>query len=207
MSKYLSSSELIFIISSPSGGGKSSLINSLLKITNNISLSISTTTRAPRPAEEDGIHYNFVNESDFIELINNNLLLEYAKIYGNYYGTTLKQVDDILSKGQDIIFDINWDGARQIKDVKKDAILIFILPPSIIELENRLRSRAQDSNDSIKNRLNSAAYEITFASYYDYVVVNDEFEDTLKQLYSIVISERIKKHKLNYLNIFANSYK
>ncbi|WP_253310098.1 MULTISPECIES: guanylate kinase [unclassified Rickettsia] len=186
---------LIIILSSPSGAGKSSLTRALLQIDDNLRLSVSATTRMPRPKEVEGISYYFKTKPEFEELIKQNMFLEYAKIYDNYYGTIKKYVDDLLDQGLDVLFDIDWQGAGNIKQAASNVISIFILPPSLEILERRLKDRAEDSNDAIKLRMQSATSEISHAKEYDYIVTNNDFDATLKKIHSIIVTERIKLKK------------
>ncbi|MCC8369171.1 MAG: guanylate kinase [Rickettsia endosymbiont of Oxypoda opaca] len=192
ISKGLITKGLIIILSSPSGAGKSSLTRALLKIDDNLRLSISATTRTPRPKEIEGISYYFKTKPEFEELIKQNMFLEYAKIYDNYYGTLKKYVDDLLDQGLDVLFDIDWQGARSIKQAASNVISIFILPPSLEVLEQRLRNRAADNEDVIKLRMQSAASEIEHAKEYDYIITNDDFDVTVEKIHSIIVTERAK---------------
>ncbi|MFY9589179.1 guanylate kinase [Rickettsia endosymbiont of Halotydeus destructor] len=184
---------LIIILSSPSGAGKSSLTRALLQIDDNLRLSVSATTRSIRSKEVEGVSYYFKNKEEFKELIKQNMFLEYAEIYGNYYGTIKKDVDDLLNQGLDVLFDIDWQGARSIKQATSNVLTIFVLPPSLEVLEQRLRHRAADSEEVIKLRMQSAASEITHSSEYDYIVTNDDFDVTVKKIHSIIVAERAKR--------------
>ncbi|AFE53752.1 guanylate kinase [Rickettsia prowazekii] len=183
---------LIIILSSPSGTGKSSLAKELLKIDNNLRLSISVTTRKPRLGEVDGINYYFKSDREFKTLVKQNKFLEYAKIYNDYYGTPKEYVKMLLKQGFDVLFDIDWQGVRSIKKNTNTVITIFILPPSIEILEQRLRNRATDNEETIKLRMQSAQNEISHANEYDYVVINDDFSQTLKKIHEIIVAERAK---------------
>jgi guanylate kinase len=184
---------LIIILSSPSGAGKSSLTRALLRIDDNLRLSVSTTTRAPRPKEIESISYYFKTRVEFEELIKQNMFLEYAEIYGNYYGTSKEQVNSLLNQGLDVLFDIDWQGARSIKHATSNVLTIFILPPSLEVLEQRLKNRAEDNEETIKLRMQSAATEIAHANEYDYIVTNDDFDVTVKKIHSIIVNERAKR--------------
>ncbi|AFE52349.1 guanylate kinase [Rickettsia prowazekii str. GvV257] len=183
---------LIIILSSPSGTGKSSLAKELLKIDNNLRLSISVTTRKPRLGEVDGINYYFKSDREFKTLVKQNKFLEYAKIYNDYYGTPKEYVKMLLKQDFDVLFDIDWQGVRSIKKNTNTVITIFILPPSIEILEQRLRNRATDNEETIKLRMQSAQNEISHANEYDYVVINDDFSQTLKKIHEIIVAERAK---------------
>lgn len=195
---------LIFIISAPSGGGKSSLIDKLLDIDPGLRCSISATTRPARSNEIDGVDYYFKTLSEFQSLIDKNQLIEYTAIYDNYYGTPKQQIEDWLNNGFDVLFDINFYGARFIKEqFPHNTISIFLLPPNLTVLEQRLRGRAQDSDEVLKARIAAARAEIELAKHYDYVVTNDDFNLTLQQLHSICIVERIKRSRIVQLNNFG----
>lgn len=183
---------LIIILSSPSGAGKSSLAKELLKIDHNLRLSISVTTRKPRLGEIEGVNYYFKTKLEFEKLVSQNKFFEYARIYDNYYGTLKEHVEVLLNQGVDVLFDIDWQGARNIKKNTIKAISIFVLPPSIEVLEQRLRNRATDNEEVIKIRMKSAKNEISHANEYDHIITNDNFNDTLKKIHSIVVTERQK---------------
>lgn len=185
---------LIIILSSPSGAGKSSLAKALLEIDNNLRLSISTTTRKPRPNEQDGVNYYFKTKSEFEELVKQNQFLEHAKIYDNYYGTPKKHVENLLNQGLDVLFDIDWQGARSIKQNAVNAVSIFILPPNLEILEQRLRNRAADNEEAIQLRMASAQAEISHSNEYDHIITNDDFNDTLQQIHAIILQERKKRN-------------
>ncbi|WP_249962112.1 guanylate kinase [Histophilus somni] len=184
----------LYIISAPSGAGKSSLISALLERDKNDSMtvSISHTTRSPRPGEIDGVHYHFVSHEKFEQLILENSFLEYAKVFGgNYYGTSLLNIEKNLAAGIDVFLDIDWQGARQIREKRPDVKSIFILPPSISALENRLIGRGQDSQDIIAKRMEKAADEISHYDEYDYVIINADFDQALVDLEHILRAERL----------------
>ena len=188
----------LFIISSPSGAGKSSLIRALLdrpSTDGRLQVSVSHTTRAPRPGEENGVHYHFTDKSDFKTLIDRGAFYEWAEVFGNYYGTSREWIDQQLAEGIDILLDIDWQGARQIREQSPGAKSIFILPPSREELERRLNARQQDSADVIKGRMAKAVSEMSHYHEYDYLLVNDDFEQALNQLSAIVQAERANTGK------------
>lgn len=192
---------LILILSSPSGGGKTSLSKKLISCDNNLKLSISATTRAPRPEEIEGADYFFKTTQEFESLITQNLLLEHTHIYNNYYGTLKKYADDVLIEGTDLLFNIDWRGASSIKqNMPNQTITVFLLPPSLEVLEQRLIKRSQDSIENIKNRLSTAKEEITHAKNYDYVLINDDFNQTCDLLKSILNVERCKRLKIDNLS-------
>ena len=179
---------ILFVISAPSGAGKTSLVKALLELMPDLSVSISHTTRKPRPGEQDGIDYHFVDTEIFQELVHKNSFLEYAQVFDNYYGTSRQSVQDQLEKGQDVILEIDWQGARQICTEVPDTISIFILPPSCEELERRLRSRGQDSDEIIARRMKDAKNEISHYKEFDYIVINDDFENALAELKEIMLA-------------------
>ena len=184
----------LYILSAPSGAGKSSLIAALLGKNDGSRkmVSISHTTRAPRPGETDGVHYYFVSVDEFERLIEKGHFLEYAKVFGgNYYGTSLPAIEENLAKGIDVFLDIDWQGAQQIRQKVPSVKSIFILPPSLTELERRLVGRGQDSKEVIDERMSKAIGEISHYDEYDFVIVNDDFEQALADLQSILQSERL----------------
>lgn len=184
----------LYILSAPSGAGKSSLINALLADLprNEVRLSISHTTRNPRPAEEDGVHYYFTTHAEFEALIEKDHFLEWAEVFGNYYGTSLPMIKKSLEQGVDVFLDIDWQGARQIRQKMPNVKTIFILPPSREELKNRLVGRGQDSEETIAKRMAEAESEISHYNEFDYVIVNDDFQQALAELKAILTAERLK---------------
>ena len=183
----------LYIISAPSGAGKSSLIAALLNrfnLDDRLRLSISHTTRAPRPGEVNHVSYHFVSKAEFEQIIERQGFYEYAKVFDNFYGTSREIVEQWIQEGHDVLFDIDWQGARQLKAQVPDATCIFILPPSLEELRARLENRAQDSQEVINRRMQSATSEISHYSEYDYIIVNDDFDQSLLQLRSIIIAGR-----------------
>ena len=185
----------LYIVSSPSGAGKSSLLSALLARFNDdqrMQLSISHTTRGMRPGEEDGVHYHFVDKSEFQAQIDRGAFFEWAEVFGNYYGTSRETIERCLDQGIDVFLDIDWQGARQIRDQLPEARSIFILPPSLPILEQRLHGRGQDSAEVIRHRMEQAVAEMSHYDEYDYLIVNDDFETSLQQLASIVCAERTR---------------
>lgn len=180
----------LFIISAPSGAGKSSLISALLQRHQDMKVSVSHTTRTPRPGEHHSVHYHFTSTEDFRQRISDSEFLEWAEVFGNYYGTSRHTISDMLSQGMDVFLDIDWQGARQIKEQVPEAIGIFILPPSLPELEQRLRQRGQDSEEVIVKRMSKALSEMSHADEYQYLIINDSFEHALQQLEHIVLAQR-----------------
>ena len=180
----------LFIISAPSGAGKSSLIQALLKRHSDMQVSVSHTTRAPRPGEQDGVHYHFISVAEFKALIARDEFFEWAEVFGNYYGTSKSTIRDSLSRGIDVFLDIDWQGARQIKAQEGSAKGIFILPPSLTELEQRLNNRGQDSAEVIAKRMAQAQSEMSHANEYEYLIINDNFDTALTELERIVLAQR-----------------
>lgn len=178
----------LFIVASPSGGGKSSLISALLQQDESVRLSVSHTTRRPRPREEHGVHYYFVSEPEFLELAKRDAFLEHAQVFDNHYGTGRDAVEKQLADGFDVLLDIDWQGARQVRKSFPSSRGIFILPPSMEVLRQRLTKRGQDQADVIERRMRDARAEISHWDEFDYLVVNDDFELALEDLRSIVRS-------------------
>lgn len=181
----------LFIITAASGTGKTSLVKELLAITDNLTVSVSHTTRSPRLGEENGVHYHFVNKDEFETLISQSAFLEYAQVFDNYYGTSKQAVSDLLAKGVDVILEIDWQGALQVKEQFGDAVMIFILPPSRDALRSRLSNRGQDSDEVIEKRLAGSITEMRQYDKFDYVVINDDFADALSDLQTIIKSHRL----------------
>ncbi len=195
---------LLMIISSPSGAGKTSLCERLLADEAQLSMSVSATTRAPRPGEVDGKHYHFVSDERFGQMINAGAFLEWAQVFGARYGTPHAPVELLLSQGRDVLFDIDWQGTQQIRDrVEKDVVAVFILPPSMKVLEDRLHGRGKDSVDVIDRRMDKAADEISHWPEYDYVLINEDFDTCLSQLKNILAAERLKRRRQLYLSSFV----
>ncbi|MDC7712814.1 guanylate kinase [Vogesella sp. LYT5W] len=182
----------IFIVVAPSGAGKTTLVGALLQAEPGVELSVSYTTRAPRAGEENGRHYHFTDRATFEDMIAAGDFLEYAEVYGNYYGTSKRWLRERLAAGRDILLEIDWQGARQVREVFPDAVSVFILPPSIEVLEARLRGRATDSEEVITRRLSEARAEIDQVAEYDYLIVNDDFEQARLDLISVIRSQRLR---------------
>ncbi len=180
----------IFVISAPSGAGKSSLVKALCELDTKLKISISHTTRKIRAGEVDGIDYYFINKKNFEEMIFNNEFLEYAEVYGNYYGTNIDTINEFIDNGNDIILEIDWQGAQQVKILMPNVIMIFIKPPSLEELKNRLIRRNTDSSAVIEKRLASVKEDLSHAHKFDYVIVNDQFDNALQEIYAIVSEYR-----------------
>ncbi|MCF8008914.1 MAG: guanylate kinase [Halanaerobiales bacterium] len=184
---------LLFVLSGPSGVGKGTVLDHLMKDYNDIEYSVSATTRKPRPGEKDGEDYFFISEEMFKEMEENNEFLETAYVHQNYYGTPKKYVKRCLDRGEDIILEIDIQGAKQIKEKFKDAVYIFLLPPNYEELKNRLVKRDSETEESLKTRLKNANQEIKETDKYDYNVINDDIDDTVMSIKEIIKKERKKK--------------
>jgi len=182
----------LFMVAAPSGAGKSTLVNALLARDAGIQLSISYTTRAPRPGEENGREYHFISVDDFIARKNNNEFLEFAEVHGNYYGTSRILIGQFIEAGTDMLLEIDWQGAQQVKSQFPQSVGIFILPPSIEALEHRLHKRGQDSTQTINRRLLAAGGEIAHAPEFEYVIINQDFEMALSELVAIVKATRCR---------------
>jgi len=185
----------LFIVAAPSGGGKTSLVKELVSQVEHIEISISHTTRKKRPAEVDGVNYCFVDKAVFIQMINEGAFVEHARVFGEYYGTSFAQIESRLQAGIDVLLDIDWQGAQQIKRHFKRAISIFIIPPSVDELKKRLRDRQQDDETVIASRMRSARDELSHYAEFDYLVVNDSFTKAASELRSIVVSNRLQMER------------
>ncbi|WP_417664558.1 guanylate kinase [Pseudidiomarina donghaiensis] len=202
----------LFILAAPSGAGKSSLIRALLERHSNDSMqvSVSCTTRAPRPGEVDGVHYHFLSETEFKAKIENNEFYEWAHVFGNYYGTSRVYIEQTLAQGIDVFLDIDWQGARQVREANPQTQSIFIVPPSLEALEQRLRARGQDSEEVIASRMAKAQAEMSHYHEFNYLLVNDKFEQTLAQLEHIVFAQRLKvglqqvRHAAKIKDLLAN---
>lgn len=196
----------LFIFSSPSGGGKTSLVNGVLSELSNMMISVSHTTRAPRPGEVDGKHYHFISEEEFDALKSAGEFLEDAYVYGHHYGTSRKWVMDTLQGGNDVVLDIDWQGARQVKEQFPGATAIYILPPSREVLLSRLRKRDQDENGVIDYRMANLAQEVSHCGEYDYLIVNDVFENSVGLAKRIIEVSRLKvaNQEIVYKNVIAD---
>ena len=185
----------LYIISAPSGAGKTSLIKKLLPTLDKVMVSVSHTTRTQRPGEIEGIDYFFASAEKFQDIIGKSGFLEYAQVFDNFYGTAQKSVEDNLNKGIDVILEIDWQGAQQIRHQLSNTITIFILPPSTRILRQRLQERGQDSNAIIDRRMQDAAQEMSHYAEYDYLIVNDDFNTALTELKSIILANRLSIHR------------
>ena len=182
----------LFVVAAPSGAGKSSLVHALLERESAISLSVSHTTRPPRPGEQSGQQYYFVDRAEFERKIAEGIFLEHAEVHGNLYGTSRTRVAALLEQGRDVLLEIDWQGAEQIRRSQPDCVSVFILPPSRAELERRLRGRGSDSDEVIERRLRNSRGEIAHAHEFDYILVNDAFADALADLQAIVRAVRLR---------------
>jgi guanylate kinase len=183
----------LYVVSAPSGAGKTSLVKALVETTDNLEVSVSHTTRTARPGEKNGVNYHFVTQDEFIHMLTCNLFLEHAQVFDHYYGTSEQWLAHQLQHGIDIILEIDWQGAQQVRRLKPDCVSIFILPPSRATLEQRLRSRGQDREQVIARRMREAVEEISHYVESDYLVVNDDFNLALKDLQAILHSQRLKQ--------------
>ena len=187
-----SSTGVLYIVSAPSGAGKTSLVKALLKTDPAIRLAVSYTTRAPRPGETDGRDYHFVDHSRFEAMLAEGEFLEHAEVYGNFYGTSKGSISRDLSAGHDILLEIDWQGAAQIKAHFPESASVFILPPSFNSLRTRLKGREQDTEETIERRLAAAAHDVAHADAFDYIMVNDDFDQALQDLVAITRSVRLE---------------
>ena len=187
---------LMLVLSSPSGAGKTTISRALLKTDDHLTMSISVTTREPRPGEEHGKDYFFVSEAEYQKMAKGGELLEHARVFDNFYGTPRGYVEDQLAAGRDVLFDIDWQGTQQLKaSAGADLVSVFILPPSISDLEKRLRGRAQDSEEVVQRRMSRAADEMSHWPEYDYVVVNRDVDQSIAQVRAILLAERLRQSR------------
>ncbi|UIP25410.1 guanylate kinase [Acinetobacter towneri] len=184
-------SGLLFVVSAASGTGKTSLVKALLERVNNLHVSVSHTTRGQRPGELDGVHYHFTQKQDFIDLVEQGGFIEYAEVFGNYYGTAQATVKEQLAKGHDVLLEIDWQGAQQVRNLFPESKQIFILPPSQFDLRERLSNRGTDAVDVIEHRLGCAVEDMQQYVNFDYVIINDDFNKALHDLESVIIANRL----------------
>lgn len=182
----------VFVVSAPSGAGKTSLVRALLEADPQVRLSVSYTTRPPRPGEVDGVHYHFVSVEQFMEMLNRGDFLESAQVYGNYYGTSQRWIEEQLAAGTDILLEIDWQGAAQIRRLMPRAVSIFILPPSLEALRARLQGRGQDTEEVIERRLAAAREDMSHVGEFDYVIINDDFSTASLDLQAVVRAQRLR---------------
>lgn len=196
---------LLLVLSSPSGAGKTTITRLLVERDPKLEVSVSATTRKPRAGELDGKDYHFVSDARFDRMVGEGALLEHATVFGNRYGTPRAPVEAALAEGRDIVSDIDWQGTQQLKEtVRQDLVAVFILPPSMAALEERLRRRAQDSEDSVRQRMAKSADEMSHWPEYDYVIVNHGIEDSVRQVQAILTAERLKRERQVGLAEFVN---
>ncbi len=199
---------LMYVLSSPSGAGKTTITRAILNDNTGLEMSISATTRPRRPGEVDGQDYYFVDIPQFNAMVEGGEMLEHAKVFGNYYGTPRQPVEEALARGNDVIFDIEWQGTQQLREIARDDLVtVFILPPNSKELERRLRTRAQDSEETIRHRMDKAADEMTHYSEYDYVLINNSVEIAIQQAQTILDAERLKRTRLSGISDFVRGLK
>lgn len=199
---------LMLVMSSPSGAGKTSISRRVLELEPELVLSISVTTRPRRPGEIDGVHYHFIDAARFADMIAKGELLEHARVYGHCYGTPRAAVEAALAGGRDVLFDIDWQGAQQLRAAAADDMVgVFILPPSIPELERRLRVRAQDPEETVRYRLAQVAADVTHWPEYDYVLVNKEFEASVAAVRAILAAERLRRRRQPGLTEFVQQFR
>lgn len=195
---------LCFVLSSPSGAGKTTISRKMLERDNELVMSTSCTTRTPRPGEVDGKDYYFVSKDKFKDMVNAGEFLEYAEVFGHFYGTPKKFVEGTLNSGKDVVFDIDWQGTRQLAEkLPSHIVSVFILPPSMEELENRLRQRAQDDDEVVRKRMKKASREISHWSEYDYVIINHDLDKAMHDVENILHAERLKRTRQPGLDFFV----
>ena len=196
----------MLVLSSPSGAGKTTISRMLLERESNLGMSISVTTRPKRPGEATGVDYHFIDRLEFDLMVNRRELLEYAKVFDNYYGTPRAPVEAALAAGRDMLFDIDWQGTQQLEEaMPQDLVRVFILPPSTRELERRLRARAQDSDAEVARRMAKAADEMSHWAEYDYVIVNRGIEDSVRRVQAILTAERLRRDRQVGLHEFVKA--
>jgi guanylate kinase len=195
---------LMFVLSSPSGAGKTTLSRLLIKRVQGLSLSVSATTRPMRPGEVEGHDYRFVDKATFEAMVKRDELLEWATVFDNRYGTPRAPVEAALSSGRDVLFDIDWQGTQQLREkARADVVSVFILPPSVADLEKRLHTRAQDSDDVIRGRMDRAAHELSHWAEYDYIVINQNVDEAFAEVQSILKAEQLKRERRTGLTAFV----
>lgn len=199
---------LMLVLSSPSGAGKTSIARRLLELEPELDLSVSVTTRPRRPAERDGIDYHFIDEERFARMVAQGELLEHAVVYGHRYGTPRRAVEAALARGRDVLFDIDWQGAQQLREAAgEDVVGVFILAPSVEALAARLRSRAQDSEEVVRYRLARVAADVTHWAEYEYVLINEELEASVAAVRAILVAERLKRRRQPYLSELVQRFR
>jgi guanylate kinase len=195
---------LMLVLSSPSGAGKTTISRMLLERDANLAISVSVTTRPPRPGEVDGRDYHFIDAAEFERMVERGALLEHALVFGNRYGTPRAAVEQMLAAGRDVLFDIDWQGTQQLDGkARDDLVSVFVLPPSTAELERRLRARAADSEDEVQRRMAKAADEMSHWAEYQYVIVNHDLDDSVAKVQAILVAERLKRGRQGGLSEFV----
>jgi guanylate kinase len=197
----------MLVLSSPSGAGKTSIARRLLELEPELSLSVSVTTRPKRPSEVDGADYHFIDRAAYRAMIEAGELLEHAEVYGHGYGTPRAPVEQELAAGRDVLFDIDWQGTQQLREARADMVSVFILPPSMAELERRLWRRAEDAETVVHKRLAQVAADVTHFAEYDYVLINSEFEESVARVRQILAAERLKTQRQSGLSEFVNQFR
>lgn len=187
--------QTLFIVAAPSGAGKTSLVRALLQQDQGIRMSVSSTTRPQRPGEQDGDHYHFVSASEFLDGITQGEFLEHAQVFDHHYGTRRKHVRDLQAEGYDVLLEIDWQGAQQIRERDQHAVSIFILPPSVAELRKRLQHRGQDDDAVIERRMRDAQNEMSHYKEFDYLIINDDFDQALLELQAVITSHRTQRQR------------
>lgn len=196
----------MFVLSSPSGAGKTTIAREIQKREKDLALSVSVTTRPKRPSEKDGVDYFFVDEATFTKMVKGGKFLEYAKVYGYFYGTPKATIEELLERGKDCLFDIDWQGTQQLKQAAlNDLVSVFVLPPTLEELEKRLFHRAEDDTETVKDRMSKAQEECSHWAEYDYVIVNADLEESIQKVSSILQAERLKRRRQAGLAAFVNT--
>ena len=195
---------LMMVLSSPSGGGKSSISRLLLDQDENLHLSVSVTTRKRRPGETEGVHYKFIKAEDFQLMINKDAFLEHAKVFDHHYGTPRDEVEKQIAQGRDVLFDIDWQGTQQLAaNSRENLVSVFILPPNTAELEKRLKQRAQDGDEVVARRMAEASSEVSHYAEYDYIIINEDIDRSVRQVTSILTAERLKRERMTGLTDFV----
>lgn len=196
----------LFTVSAPSGAGKTSLVKALVESTENVCVSVSHTTREKRPGEKDGVNYHFVSHNHFMQMVNNNEFLEHAQVFTNFYGTSRQWVENALRQGIDVVLEIDWQGAQQVRKLVGGAVSVFILPPSRECLRERLKGRGQDGENVIEARMAEARSEISHYVEAEYMIVNENFERALMEFRSIIIAQRLRlaKQQLNHQSLLQS---
>jgi guanylate kinase len=198
---------LMLVLSSPSGAGKTSIAHGLLELEPELTLSVSVTTRPRRPGETDGVDYHFIDRARYDAMVRQGELLEHAEVYDHGYGTPRRAVEAALAAGRDVLFDIDWQGTQQLRELAGDTVTVFILPPSTMELERRLRDRRQDSEAEVRKRLSKVAADVTHWAEYDYVVINSDLALSVQRTRAILVAERLKRRRQPGLTDFVSQFR